>query len=44
MRLASKEDVAGDVQRVDNLDLLVNDRDAETGGTPSNQMSPESAL
>ena len=31
MRLAAEEDVAGDVERVDDLELLVNDADAEAG-------------
>ncbi len=32
VRLASEEDVAGNVERVDDLELLVDDADAEAGG------------
>ena len=33
MRLAPQEDVAGDVERVDHLQVLVDDGDTETGRT-----------
>ena len=51
-RLAPEEDVAGDVQRVDQLELLVDDGDAEPGGIGRSvqrhgraveRISPESA-